>query len=46
VPEAEPASISRLKEIAETRMHHGYRRVHMLLRREGWSLGQNGTCRI
>ena len=26
----------RIKEIANTRMHYGYRRVHVMLRREGW----------
>jgi putative transposase len=36
----------RIKEIAATRVRYGYRRVHVLLRREGWSLGQNKTRRI
>src|ERR1700751_304721 len=36
----------RLKEICQTRGRYGYRRVHVLLRREGWSLGQNKTRRI
>jgi putative transposase len=26
----------RLREIAEVRLHYGYRRMHVLLRREGW----------
>jgi putative transposase len=26
----------RIKEIAATRVHYGYRRVHVLLKREGW----------
>ncbi|QJU42279.1 transposase [Serratia marcescens] len=26
----------RIREITETRVHYGYRRVHMMLRREGW----------
>jgi putative transposase len=26
----------RIREIAETRVHYGYRRVHILLRRDGW----------
>jgi putative transposase len=26
----------RIKEICQTRMRFGYRRVHVLLRREGW----------
>lgn len=25
-----------IREITETRVHYGYRRVHILLRREGW----------
>jgi putative transposase len=28
--------VQRIKEIAATRVHYGYRRVHVLLRREGW----------
>jgi putative transposase len=28
--------INRIKEIAETRVRYGYRRIHVLLRREGW----------
>jgi putative transposase len=28
--------VARIKEIATTRVHYGYRRVHVLLRREGW----------
>lgn len=26
----------RIKEIASTRVHYGYRRIHVMLRREGW----------
>lgn len=26
----------RIREITESRVHYGYRRVHILLRREGW----------
>jgi len=28
--------IMRMKEIAATRVHYGYRRVHVMLKREGW----------
>jgi len=28
--------LQRIKEIAAARVHYGYRRVHVLLRREGW----------
>ncbi len=36
----------RIKEICQTRVRYGYRRVHVLLRREGWRRGQNKTRRI
>jgi putative transposase len=36
----------RIKEICQTRVRYGYRRVHVLLRRDGWLLGQNKTRRI
>ncbi|PKE28802.1 hypothetical protein CWS43_20645 [Rahnella sp. AA] len=26
----------RIREITETRVHYGYRRVHVMLKREGW----------
>lgn len=37
---------SRMKEIAQTRVRYGYRRVHVLLKREGWQLGQGQTYRL
>ena len=36
----------RIKEICQTRVRYGYRRVHVLLRREGCRHGQNKTRRI
>jgi putative transposase len=36
----------RIREICQTRIRYGYRRVHVLLRREGWQLGQNKTRRV
>ncbi|SEP38186.1 putative transposase [Rhodopseudomonas pseudopalustris] len=43
----EQASLeARIREICQTRVRYGYRRVHVLLRREGWRLGQNKTWRI
>jgi putative transposase len=43
----EQASLEiRIREICQTRIRYGYRRVHVLLRREGWQLGQNKTRRI
>jgi len=28
----------RLKELAQARVRYGYRRLHVLLRREGWTV--------
>lgn len=36
----------RIREIAETRVRYGYRRVHILLRREGWSINHKRTRRL
>ena len=36
----------RIKETCRTRIRYGYRRIHVLLRREGWRHGQNKTRRI
>jgi putative transposase len=36
----------RIKEICQTRVRYGYRRVHVLLRREGWGINQKRTRRI
>lgn len=36
----------RIKEICETRVRYGYRRVHVLLRREGWTINIKKTRRI
>lgn len=36
----------RIKEICQTRVRFGYRRVHVLLRREGWQINQKKTYRI
>ena len=36
----------RIKEICETRVRFGYRRVHILLRREGWMINVKKTYRI
>ena len=40
------ASERRIKEIAQTRVRYGYRRVHVLLRREGWVINMKKTRRI
>ena len=36
----------RIKEICQTRVRFGYRRVHVMLRREGWHINQKKTYRI
>lgn len=33
-------------EIATTRVRYGYRRVHILLKREGWQLGRSQAYRL
>ncbi len=37
---------ARIREICETRVRYGYRRVHVLLRREGWDINMKRTHRI
>ena len=37
---------SRIKEICQTRVRYGYRRVHVMLRREGWVINQKKTRRV
>ena len=37
---------ARIKEICTTRVRYGYRRVHVLLRREGWQINHKKTRRI
>ncbi len=37
---------ARIKDICETRVRYGYRRVHVLLRREGYEINQKRTRRI
>jgi putative transposase len=36
----------RIKEICQTRIRYGYRRVHVILRREGWQINVKKTRRI
>ena len=36
----------RIKEIAETRVRYGYRRIHVLLRREGWDVNPKRIYRL
>jgi len=37
---------ARMREITQTRVRYGYRRVHVLLRREGWRVGRSQTFRL
>jgi len=36
----------RLKELAASRVRYGYRRLHVLLRREGWSVNHKRVYRL
>ena len=36
----------RIKEITEVRVRYGYRRVHVLLRREGWAVNPKRVYRL
>ena len=36
----------RLKELAETRVRYGYRRLHILLQREGWKINHKRVYRL
>ena len=36
----------RIREIAETRVRYGYRRIHVLLRREGWEVNVKRVHRL
>ena len=38
--------IERIKEIAATRVRYGYRRIHVLLRREGWQVNPKRVYRL
>ncbi len=34
---------TRIKEICAARVRYGYRRVHVLLKREGWAINVKGS---
>jgi transposase InsO family protein len=40
------ALMMRIKELAATRVRYGYRRIHVLLRREGWAINHKRTHRL
>nr|WP_155642102.1 IS3 family transposase [Burkholderia cepacia] len=46
IKDPRPELRSRMREIAHTRVRYGYRRVHVLFRREGWQLGRNQAYRL
>jgi putative transposase len=35
-----------MRELARTRVRFGYRRLHVLLKRKGWSFGKNLAYRL
>lgn len=37
---------SRMRELAQARVRYGYRRLHVLLKRDGWQLGRNQMYRF
>ena len=43
---SQAALTERIKEIAATRIRYGYRRIHVLLRREGWMINQKRVYRL
>ena len=44
---SDPAALrERIREICETRVRYGYRRVHVQLRREGWDVNHKRVHRI
>ena len=37
---------ARIKEISQARVRYGYRRIHVLLRREGWDVNHKRISRL
>ena len=46
VKDPKTALRGRMRELAQVRMRYGCRRLHVLLRREGWSLGREQAYRL
>lgn len=42
----EPVILHRMTEIAQTRVRYGYRRLHVLLAREGWQINHKRLYRL
>lgn len=45
-PRDDRAERQRIREIAQTRIRYGVKRIHILLRREGWVINHKKTYRI
>ena len=43
---SQAALARRIKEIAQTCVRYGYRRIHVLLRREGWEINPKRVYRL
>jgi putative transposase len=46
VEDPKQALRGRMREIAQIRLRYGYRRIHVLLKREGWEQGKNPAYRL
>ena len=46
VKDPQHALRARMHEIARARVRYGYRRIHVLLKRDGWRLGKNQMYRL
>ena len=46
VKDPQTALRQRMREIAQARVRYGYRRVHVLLKREGWRVSRNRVYRL
>ena len=46
VKDPQVALRGRMRELAQVRVRYGYRRIHILLRREGWNIGQEQAYRL
>jgi len=38
--------VKRIKEVAQLRMHYGYKRIYIFLRREGWPVNHKRVYRL
>jgi putative transposase len=46
VKDPQTALRQRMREMAQTRVRYGYRRIHVLLKREGWRVSRNRVYRV